>query len=94
MVKSGEISLQSSYDSLKKHGFQGEFIFVLIDRIMLRDFKLTTMENFILTLHLLVRRIGQPDEKALHLDTTSLLVEKVPIIIDQPVSERIHRIPE
>lgn len=94
MVKLDEINLESSYDSLKKHGFHGEFIFVLIDRIMLRDFKLTSMENFILTLHLLVRKIGQPDEKALHLDSTSLLVEKVPIIIDQPVSERIHRITE
>src|SRR5690606_30166988 len=57
MVKAGEISLGSSYDSLRKHGFQGDFKFILIDRIMLRDVKLTTSENFILTLHLIVRQL-------------------------------------
>jgi len=92
MVKAGEISLDSSYDSLRKHGFQGDFKFILIDRIMLRDVKLSSSENFILTLHLIVRKIGQPDEKALHLDATSTIVEEVPIIIDQPVSKRIRRI--
>ncbi len=51
MVKSGEIKLESSFDSLKKYGFPGDFKFVLIERIMLRDFKLSNTENFILTLH-------------------------------------------
>jgi KUP system potassium uptake protein len=92
MMEAGEISPESGYDSLKKHGLRAEFIFVLIDRIMLRDFRLSASENFILMLHLLVRQLGQPEEKALHLDSTSLLVEKVPIIIDQPVSQRIRRI--
>ena len=40
LVKSGELKLESSYDSLKKHGFPGDFKFVLIERIMLSDFKL------------------------------------------------------
>jgi len=92
MVKSGEISIESSYDSLRKHGFPGDFKFILIDRIMLRDVKLSTIENFILTLHLVVRQLGQPEERALHLDSTSTIVEKVPIIIDQPVTKRIRRI--
>jgi hypothetical protein len=43
-------------------------------------------------LHQLVRQLGQSEEKALHLDSTSILVEKVPIIIDQPVPQRIRRI--
>jgi len=59
---------------------------------MLRDVKLSGYENFILTLHLIVRQIGQPEEKALHLDATSTIVEKVPIIIDQPVARRISRV--
>lgn len=92
MVKAGEITLESSFDSLKEHGFPGDFRFILIDRIMLRDVKLSGIDNFILTLHLLVRQIGQPDEKALHLDSTSTEVEKVPIIIDQPITKRIRRI--
>ena len=92
MVKSGEIKLESSFDTLKKYGFPGDFRFVLIERIMLRDYKLSNTENFILTLHLLVRHLSLPEERTLHLDTTSTIVEKVPIIIDQHVLKRIERI--
>ena len=54
LVKSGEIKLESGYDSMKKYDFPGDFKYVLIDRIMLRDFKLSNTENFILTLHSLI----------------------------------------
>jgi KUP system potassium uptake protein len=92
MFKSGEITPESSFDSLKKRGFRGDFIFVLIDRIMLHDFKLSKTDSFILNLHLLVRHLSIPEERALHLDSTSIVVEKVPILIDQPLVNRIKRI--
>ncbi len=38
LVKSGEIKLESSYESLKKHDFPGDFKFILIERIMIRDY--------------------------------------------------------
>ena len=89
MVKAGEFKLESSYDSLKKHGFPGDFKFILIERIMLRDFELTNTENFILTLQRLIRHISIPDLNALQLDSASTLVEKVPIIVKQPIHRRI-----
>ena len=92
MVQSGELKLESSFDSLKKHGLPGDFKFVLIDRIMPRDFKLTNTENFTLTLHGVIRHLSLPEERALQLDATSTVVERVPIIIDQPVVKRIRRI--
>jgi len=64
---------------------------VLIDRIMIRDYKLSKNENVILTLRNLARRLSLPEEKSLQLDPTSTIVEKVPIIIDQPVDQRITR---
>jgi KUP system potassium uptake protein len=89
LVKSGEVKLESSYDSLKKHGFPADFRFVLIERIMLRDFKLTNTENFILTLRNLVKHISIPEVKALQLDSANTLVEQVPIVLKQPVEKRI-----
>ena len=91
-MKLGEIKLESSFDSLKKHGFPGDFKFVLLERIMLRDFKLSNTENFILTLLGIVQRLSLPEDTVLQLDTTSTIVEKVPIIIDQPVVNRIERV--
>lgn len=89
LVKSGEIKLVSGYDSLRKRGLPGDFKYVMIERIMLRDIKLTKTESFILTLHKLLQNFGISDVRALQLDTTNTIVEQVPIIINQPVHKRI-----
>jgi KUP system potassium uptake protein len=90
LVNSGEIKLESGYDSLKKHGFPGDFKFVILERIMLPDFKLSNVENFILTIRSLVRKISISDERALQLDSANTVVEQVPIILKQPVETRIQ----
>jgi KUP system potassium uptake protein len=92
LVKSGEIELHSSYTSMRKHDIEGDFKFILIDRIMSRDFSLSTWENFILTLHNIVRKIAILDIRALNLDPTNTIIEQVPIIIDKPVAKRIERV--
>lgn len=92
LFSTGEIKLESGFDSLKKHGLHGDFKFILIERVILRDFKLTHTENFILTLRDLVRHISIPEERALQLDSTNTTVEQVPIVINQPVEKRIRQI--
>ncbi len=92
MVKSGEITLESSFESLKKHDLKGDFKFVLIDRVMPIDNPLSTIENITLTIHNLVRRLSLSDVRALQLDSTNTIEEQVPIIIDQPVKSRISRV--
>lgn len=92
LTRSGQIVLESSYASLKKHSFPADFKYVLIDRVMLRDYKLSSMENFTLTLHGLSRLLCISDIKALQLDASSTIEEQVPITIDQPVDFRIKRI--
>ncbi len=89
LVKAGEIKLISGYDSLRKYGLPGDFKFVMIERIILKDTKLTKTENFILSLHKLLQHFGISDVRALQLDTTNTVVEQVPIIINQPVQKRI-----
>ena len=92
LIKSGEITLESGYDSLRKHGFPGDFKFVLIERVMLRDFKLSNTDNFILALRSVVRHISIPEERALQLDSSNTIVEQVPIILKQPLEKRISPI--
>jgi len=92
LLKTGEIKLESSYDSLRKHDFAGDFKFIIIDRIMPRDYNLTSWENFILILNNIVRRLAISDIKTLQLDSTNTIVEQVPITIDRPVNLRINRI--
>jgi KUP system potassium uptake protein len=92
LVKSGEIKLESSFDSMRKYGLPGDFKFVLLERIMIRDIRLTNMENFILTLHRLIQHISISEVRALELDSTNTDVEQVPILINQPLEKRIRQI--
>jgi KUP system potassium uptake protein len=92
LVQSGEINLKSSYNSLKKHDFSGDFKFILIERIMIRDFKLSNWENFILTINRITQLISLPEIRTLKLDPTNTITEQVPIIIDQTVDKRISRV--
>jgi KUP system potassium uptake protein len=89
LVRAGEIKLESGFESLRNHYFPGDFRFVLIERIILRDFKLTKTENFIVALHRLLQYIGIPDVRSLQLDSTVTVVEQVPILINKPVERRI-----
>ena len=91
LTGSGEIKLESGYDSLKKYHVPGDFKFILIERIMPRDFKLSNTENFILTLHNLALRMNITDIVSFQLDATNTVIEQVPILIDQPAHQRIQR---
>lgn len=92
LIDSKEIKLESSFESLRKHSFPADFKFILIDRIMPRDYKLSGMENLTLTLHALSRLLCISDVKALQLDSANTIEEQVPITIDQPIIKRISRI--
>jgi KUP system potassium uptake protein len=92
MEKTGETKLISSFDSLKKRGFHGDFLFINIERIMTKDYKLTPWETFVMNLHSFTCMISINDVKALGLDSTSIIEEKVPISIERSIDRRIERV--
>jgi len=91
LTESREIKLESSFDSLRKQSFPPDFIFILIDRVMTKDYRLSTLDNISFALHNISRLICISDVKTLQLDETNTLEEKVPISIDQPLTKRISR---
>jgi KUP system potassium uptake protein len=91
LTNSGEIVLESSFRSIRDHSLPADFQYILIDRVMLRDYKLTNSENLILLLHGFSRLFSTSDVNALNLDRTNTLEEKVPIVIKQNSYERIRR---
>jgi KUP system potassium uptake protein len=92
LLEAGEIKLESSFESLRKHSLPADFKFVLIDRVMPRDYNLTSMENITLALHNLSRLLCISDVVALQLDSANTIEEQVPITIDQTIKRRISRV--
>ncbi len=92
LTKSGEISIVSQYDSLKKHSIPADFLFVNLDRIMTHDYNLPPVKAFTMGLHNAIRGFSLNDVKSLGLDTSTVIEEKVPIVIEQAVKKRITRV--
>jgi KUP system potassium uptake protein len=92
LVAAGEIKLCSSYESLKKHHLPPDFLFVNLDRVMSRDFSLSPWETMIMGLHTFTRLLSINDVKALGLDSSSIIEEKVPISVERPLIRKIKRI--
>src|SRR5665648_672977 len=86
MVTNNEIQLTSSFASINKHHFPSDFLFVNLDRIMTQDYKLSPWETLIMGLHSFTRLISINDVKALGLDPSCVIEEKVPISIERPLS--------
>lgn len=92
LVAAGEIKLCSSYESLKKHHLPPDFMFVNLDRVMSRDYNLSPWETIIMGLHGFTRLLSINDVKALGLDSSSVIEEKVPISVERPLNRKIKRI--
>jgi KUP system potassium uptake protein len=92
LVKSGEISMVSQYDSLKAHAIPADCLYVNLDRILISDYKLPLRQAFIMGLHNFIRGLSINDVKALGLDSSNVIEEKVPIVIEQKLKRRITRV--
>jgi len=92
LVRSGEISMVSQYESLKKHSIPADFLFINLDRIMTHDYNLPPRKAFTMGLHNVIRNFSLNDVKSLGLDTSNVIEEKVPIVIEQAIKKRITRV--
>ena len=91
MVDNKEFNIESGFTSLKKFHINGDFRFVLIDRVLTYDYKLSPFDKLIMNLYVNVKRIGIPDVKAYGLDESIVINEKVPLINSNDNSVRIKR---
>jgi len=92
IIKNKEIDLISKYPSLRKHKIQSDFRFVIIDRIQNYDFDFAPFEQFIMDLYSVIKYIGISEVKAYGMDTSNVVVEKVPLSNPYFVRIKINRV--
>ena len=83
LVASKKVDLRSTYPSLRKNRIPGDFRFIIIHRVYYPESSGNRQQNLLMTLYALISKIGIDDSKALGLDTSMVVVERVPLIIDQ-----------
>ena len=96
LVASKKVDLTSAYPSLRKNGIPGDFRFIIIHRVYYPENSVNRQQNLLMNLYSLISKIGIDDPKALGLDTSMVVVERVPLIINQRINNirRITKIAE
>jgi KUP system potassium uptake protein len=94
MTSKQEFDLVSSYDSMKKNHIPGDFKFVLIDRVQNYDFDFPPFDQFIMNIYNVIKRMGISDVRFLGLDSSNMVVEKVPLESEEMInkSKKLYKI--
>ena len=92
MVKNGEVDITSRYESLNKNKVIGDFRFVLFEKFLSNDSFLRFHEKIIMHTYFLIKKFSLSEEKAFGLDSSSVKVEKYPMVLHAPEKMHLTRI--
>lgn len=92
MVENKEIDITSRYQSLSKNKMVGDFRFVVIQKYLSNDNLFPWFEKIILNAYFLIKKISLSEPKAYGLDSSSVLVEKFPLLLSKSNPIRLKRV--
>ena len=92
MVHNKEVDITSRYKSLNKNNVIGDFRFIVIEKFLSYENELPVHERIILDIYEFLKHYGLSEEKAFGLDTSSVTVEAVPMIISKPKEINLKRV--
>ncbi len=83
LVAEGRVDLTSCYPSLRRYGVAGDFRFIIIHRVYYPEDSFDRRHNLLMSLYALIGKISIDEPKALGLDTSVVVVERVPLILSR-----------
>jgi KUP system potassium uptake protein len=92
LVKRKEVDITSRYESLSRNNVIGDFKFVVLEKFLSYDNDLPFFEKTILNIYFFLKRFSLSEAKAFGLDSSSLKIEKFPMVISQPKQMNLKRI--
>jgi KUP system potassium uptake protein len=92
MVNNGEVDITSRYESLNKNNILGDFKFVLSEKFLSNDSDLLWHEKIVMNAYFLIKKFSLSEEKAFGLDSSSVKIEKFPMVLHAPEKIYLNRI--
>lgn len=87
MVKNGEVDITSRYESLNRNNIIGDFKFVLSEKFLSNDSDMLWHEKIVMNTYFFFKKMSLSEEGAFGLDSSSVKIEKFPMVLHPP--ERI-----
>ena len=92
LVKNKEVDITSRYESLNKNNIIGDFKFVVLEKFLSYENDLPFFEKLILNIYFFLKRFSLSEAKAFGLDSSSVKIEKFPMVISPAKDCNLHRI--
>ena len=92
MVKNREVDITSRYESLNAQNVVGDFRFVVLEKYLSFENELPVFERIMMDGYFLLKEAATSEEKYFGLDTSSVTVEKVPLLIRSTTETKLKRI--
>jgi KUP system potassium uptake protein len=92
MVRAGEVDITSRYESLNRNNVIGDFKFVIIEKFLSYDNDLPWHERVIMDIYYFLKKFSLSESRAFGLDTSSVKVEKFPMVIHPAREMHLKRI--
>ncbi|GAA4358485.1 KUP/HAK/KT family potassium transporter [Hymenobacter saemangeumensis] len=86
LVRNKEVDITSRYESLSQRHVTGDFRFVVLEKFLSVENDFPTLEKLVMQAYFYIRQFIASEDKYFGLDTSSVKVEKVPLVI-APVRE-------
>ena len=85
-------NITSRYESLERNNVVGDFQFIVLEKYLSQDNDLPIWEQIIMKLHFWLKEISLSEEKGFGLDTSTVTVEKFPLIVAPVSNLKLKRI--
>lgn len=86
LVRNKEVDITSRYESLSKQHVTGDFRFVVLEKFLSVENDFPTIEKLVMQAYFYIRQFIASEDQYFGLDTSSVKVEKVPLVI-APIRE-------
>lgn len=94
MAQRSEVNVESNYPSLKQYELPADFRFVVLEKHLSVDNELPPVDQLVMDTYFFLKRFSLSESDSFGLDTSSVLVEKVPLLISPLKCLTITRLDE
>lgn len=94
MVANMEVNVKSRYESLERNNVIGDFSFIVMEKYLSQDNELPFFERVVMKIYFWLKEVSLSEEKAFSLDSSTVVVEKFPLIVSPVANLRLKRITE
>ncbi len=92
MVRNKEVDITSRYESLNRQNVIGDFRFVVLEKFLSFENDLPAFERIIMNAYFSIKGFTTPEDRWFGLDSSSVKIEKVPLVIRPVENVKLKRI--